>query len=251
VSRAYARASGRSDRFDHRNFERSRGEHGRAPILEDALGRLEEASIGTIHSFCAQILRERPVEAVVDPAFEELSDQQAGRIYERAFRAWFQEELGQGAPGLRRALLRLAWRDSWEKSPPIEQLEYAGWKLIEWRDHPAPWRRVMFDRRGKVDGLIEQVRLIAEAASRSKRSGDNLVRSLRPAQALVTWIDRAEAATRARDYDTLESLLIKLLRDLKPGTRVVSHAFHMGDWLPEKKQIVDGSPIYLWTIPTR
>ena len=31
--------------------------------LEDALERLEEAAIGTIHGFCAQILRERPVEA--------------------------------------------------------------------------------------------------------------------------------------------------------------------------------------------
>ena len=86
--------------------------------LEHALEHLEEASIGTIHSFCAQILRERPVEAVVDPAFEELSEPQARRIYERAFRGWFQEELGQGAPGLRCALLRLAWRDSWEKSLP-------------------------------------------------------------------------------------------------------------------------------------
>src|SRR5271170_4138738 len=45
--------------------------------IEHALEHLEEASIGTIHSFCAQILRERPVEAVVDPAFEELSEQQA------------------------------------------------------------------------------------------------------------------------------------------------------------------------------
>ena len=32
--------------------------------IEDALEHLEEASIGTIHSFCAQILRERPVEAL-------------------------------------------------------------------------------------------------------------------------------------------------------------------------------------------
>ena len=43
--------------------------------LEDALEHLEEAAIGTIHSFCAQILRERPVEARVDPAFEELTEQ--------------------------------------------------------------------------------------------------------------------------------------------------------------------------------
>ncbi len=193
--------------------------------VESALEHLEEACIGTIHSFCAQILRERPVEAVVDPAFEELSEQQASRIYERAFRAWFQEKLGQGAPGLRRALLRLAWRESWENSPPIEQLQFAGWKLIEWRDHPAPWRHVIFDRKGKIDELLEQVHLIAEAASRCRRTGDNLVRSLRPAQALVTWIQRAEAATRSRDYDTLESLLIKLLRDLKKNTQKGSGLF--------------------------
>src|SRR5205085_6170488 len=89
--------------------------------LELALEHLEEASIGTIHAFCAQILRERPVEAVVDPAFEELSEQQAARIYHRAFRSWIQEKLGEGAPGLRRALLRLAWRDSRESSAPMEQ----------------------------------------------------------------------------------------------------------------------------------
>jgi SAM-dependent methyltransferase len=43
----------------------------------------------------------------------------------------------------------------------------------------------------------------------------------------------------------------KLLKDLKPGTRVVSHSFHMGDWKPEKEEIVDGSHIYRWTIPVK
>lgn len=193
--------------------------------IEDALEHLEEASIGTIHSFCAQILRERPVEAVVDPAFEELSEQQASRIYERAFRTWFQNKLGEGAPGLRRALVRLAWRDSWENSPPIDQLQYAAWKLVEWRDHPSRWRQVPFDRDPQIDQLIEQVKLIADAASRCRKFNDNLVRSLRPARALVTWIERSEAATRARDYDTLESLLIKLLRDLKKDTKKGSGFF--------------------------
>jgi ubiquinone/menaquinone biosynthesis C-methylase UbiE len=43
----------------------------------------------------------------------------------------------------------------------------------------------------------------------------------------------------------------KLLKELKPGARVVSNSFGMGDWKPEKEQIVDGSHIYLWTIPAR
>src|SRR5579863_6143484 len=195
--------------------------------IEDALEHLEEAAIGTIHSFCAQILRERPVEAVVDPAFEELSEQQASRIYERAFRSWMQRKLGQGAPGLRRALVRLAWRDSYDGASPIEQLQYAAWKLIEWRDHPAPWRTKEFHREPEIDRLVEQVQLIAEAASRCAKRNDNLVKSLWPARAMVTWIERAETA-RARDYDSLESLLIKLIRDVKKNPQKGSGFFAEG-----------------------
>jgi ribosomal protein L11 methylase PrmA len=43
----------------------------------------------------------------------------------------------------------------------------------------------------------------------------------------------------------------KLLRDLKPGTRIVSHSFDMGDWKPEKEVNVDGERIYFWTVPTK
>jgi SAM-dependent methyltransferase len=43
----------------------------------------------------------------------------------------------------------------------------------------------------------------------------------------------------------------KLLRDLKPGTRVVSHAFSMGDWKPERTAEIAGTTVYLWRIPAR
>ena len=46
-----------------------------------------------------------------------------------------------------------------------------------------------------------------------------------------------------------QKLRPKLWRDLKPGTRIVSHAFDMGDWQPEKTEDVDGRKIYVWTIP--
>jgi SAM-dependent methyltransferase len=42
----------------------------------------------------------------------------------------------------------------------------------------------------------------------------------------------------------------KILR-LKPGTRVVSHAFDMGDWKPEKSVRVGTSMVYFWTVPKR
>jgi len=38
---------------------------------------------------------------------------------------------------------------------------------------------------------------------------------------------------------------------LQPGTRIVSHAFSMGDWKPERTIDVNGSNVYLWTIPAR
>jgi len=43
----------------------------------------------------------------------------------------------------------------------------------------------------------------------------------------------------------------KLLKELKPGTRVVSHAFAMGDWKPERTAEVGGTTVYLWRIPPR
>ena len=43
----------------------------------------------------------------------------------------------------------------------------------------------------------------------------------------------------------------KLLRDLKPGARVVSHAFSMGDWKPARTEEVSGTTVYLWRIPPR
>lgn len=43
----------------------------------------------------------------------------------------------------------------------------------------------------------------------------------------------------------------KLLSDLKPGARVVSHSFNMGGWEPEKEAEVAGATIHLWTIPKR
>ena len=41
----------------------------------------------------------------------------------------------------------------------------------------------------------------------------------------------------------------KLWNELKPGTRVVSHAFDMGDWTPQQKVEVEGKTIYYWVVP--
>jgi SAM-dependent methyltransferase len=48
-----------------------------------------------------------------------------------------------------------------------------------------------------------------------------------------------------------ERLKPKLLKELKPGTRIVSHSFDMGDWKPEREETVEGRHIYLWTVPSK
>jgi hypothetical protein len=60
--------------------------------------------------------------------------------------------------------------------------------------------------------------------------------------------------------EMMRSLRHKLLQELKPGTRIVSHDFHLGDWLPdrtveiqsaEKYEIIGdpASTVYLWIVP--
>jgi SAM-dependent methyltransferase len=46
-----------------------------------------------------------------------------------------------------------------------------------------------------------------------------------------------------------ERLRPKLLRELKPGSRIVSHRFGMGDWTPEKTLKVTGTDVLLWRVP--
>ncbi|MBZ5557576.1 MAG: class I SAM-dependent methyltransferase [Acidobacteriia bacterium] len=47
----------------------------------------------------------------------------------------------------------------------------------------------------------------------------------------------------------IDRLIPKFKRELRPGTRIVSHKFDMGEtWPPEQSQDVNGLTIYLWTV---
>jgi hypothetical protein len=41
------------------------------------------------------------------------------------------------------------------------------------------------------------------------------------------------------------------LLDLKPGTRLASHAFDMGDWKPDRHEKIDGRDAYFWIVPAK
>ena len=66
--------------------------------LEYALGNLERFFAGTIHSFCARLLRERPVESGVSPGFTELDEVQDEELRNRAWRDFVTARRAAGDP---------------------------------------------------------------------------------------------------------------------------------------------------------
>ncbi|KPK91265.1 MAG: hypothetical protein AMJ94_07610 [Deltaproteobacteria bacterium SM23_61] len=75
-----------------------------AESLGQALGELERAPISTIHSFCSGLLRERPVEASLDPNFEPLDEMGMDLLFQEVWDQWLGREMEKKPAVLRRAL---------------------------------------------------------------------------------------------------------------------------------------------------
>ena len=161
-----------------RSSVEARAQSGR--LLDEAVHDFEEAHISTIHTFCADLLRERPVEACVDPAFAVLTDTQADRLFDEVFTAWLHEQLAKPDPGVRRSLRRpVKWRfDEESDDGPIERLRMAARGLREWRDHDAPWRRPSYDREASIKTLIAKLRTFADLIAKPIKRDDKLSVSL-------------------------------------------------------------------------
>ena len=66
--------------------------------LQAALSNLERFFAGTIHSFCARLLRERPVESGVSPGFTELDEVQDLELRKRVWREFITDAREEGDP---------------------------------------------------------------------------------------------------------------------------------------------------------
>jgi len=91
---------------------------------------------------------------------------------------------------------------------------------------------------------------IAEAKVNAENAGVSDKVTFTNANLFDTDLSEATVITLYLLPDVNMKLRPKILA-LKPGTRIVSHAFTMGDWEPEKSEVVDGATIYLWTVPQR
>jgi SAM-dependent methyltransferase len=92
---------------------------------------------------------------------------------------------------------------------------------------------------------------IQEARENAKQAGvANLVR-FEQNDLFKADIRNATVVTLYLLPNVNERLKPRLLSELKPGTRVVSHSFDMGEWKPDREETIDGRSIYLWTVPAK
>ena len=93
---------------------------------------------------------------------------------------------------------------------------------------------------------------IAEARANAKAAGvADLVR-FRRQDLFVADVREASVVTLYLLPELNERLKPRLLRELRPGARIVSHVWDMGAWKPEKTvSVAEGFQIYLWRVPVR
>jgi len=180
--------------------------------LDQALEQLEAARIGTIHAFCSDILRERPVEACIDPLFEVAAEDEQDRLYDEAFTGWFQATLARPSsevPGVSR-VLRRATRER-DQDGPKAALRKAGRNLVEQRDFPTSYERPTFDRAASIDSVIDRLRELVQL--RPKGFADSwLTKSLGEIERCLYEIERREETGDPRDHDAVEAQLRTLAR---------------------------------------
>jgi len=180
--------------------------------LEQAVAKLEEAHVSTIHGFCADLLRERPVEARVDPLFKVLTEGQAERLFAEAFAGWFQSQLEHPPEGVRRSLRRpsRALRPGEvDEDGPVERLRIAAYRLAEWRDFEGEWTTERFDRAAAIAPITALVHRVADISGKPSYIGDNLFLDTTP----VRRTSRDLKAMSPDDLDGLEACLIELHRN--------------------------------------
>ncbi len=92
---------------------------------------------------------------------------------------------------------------------------------------------------------------IKEATENARKNGVSKLVTFKQEDLFKTSFKDATVVTLYLLPDLNVKLRPRLLSELKPGTRIVSHQFDMGTWQPEKKVELNGRVIYLWTVPER
>ncbi|HEY6364670.1 MAG TPA: class I SAM-dependent methyltransferase [Candidatus Binatia bacterium] len=93
--------------------------------------------------------------------------------------------------------------------------------------------------------------LVKESRENIRKAGVQELAEIKQQDILTVDLSGASVVTMYLLPDVNLKLRPNVLSQMKPGSRVVSHAFDMGDWKPDKTERVDGRTIYLWTVPPK
>jgi hypothetical protein len=102
----------------------------------------------------------------------------------------------------------------------------------------------------KALGIEYNPDMVALSRANAERAGVTDRASFTHGDVFTTDFSQANVVTMY----LLSSLNIKLrptLLNMRAGTRVVSHAFNMGDWAPDETATVDGYTAYMWIVPAK
>jgi SAM-dependent methyltransferase len=103
-------------------------------------------------------------------------------------------------------------------------------------------------------GVDLDPRRIANARVNAARAGVRERVTFVEQDLFATDVSPATVVTLYLGPDVNRRLRPKLMRELRPGARIVSHDFGMGDWAPERMLPVPQAPghvVYLWRMPLR
>lgn len=90
--------------------------------------------------------------------------------------------------------------------------------------------------------------LVGESRANINKAGVQTLAEIRNQDILTVDFSPATVVTMYLLPDVNLKLKPNLLAQLKPGARIVSHSFDMGDWRPDKTERVQGRTVYLWII---
>jgi len=106
-------------------------------------------------------------------------------------------------------------------------------------------------RGARALGVDIDPRRIEEATANAAKEGVNDRVTFRRENLFETPIKDADVITMYLLTSVNHKLRPRLLEELRPGTRIVSHAFNMGEWQPDAHERVDNRDVYLWIIPAK
>ena len=93
--------------------------------------------------------------------------------------------------------------------------------------------------------------LIKKSRENIRKEGLQQLAEIRQQDILTVDLSGATVVTMYLLPDVNMRLRPNVLSQLRPGSRVVSHAFDMEDWKPDKVVQVNGRTVYLWTLPAK